>query len=199
MGAVWDRLSALPDGKASRTSWPGSLVERALALLAADFRRPAGPFMLAAVLSVGAVLEGGRAAQPVVPPELAIILGILATAPIAAIRRFPGPAIGVVLAASAVFVVVGRLSWSVAAMIGWLVALAACPVLLPRRRAVQAVAATEVAVLLALLGLAGSDTPWDATAAEALAVIAAWGRGRCCGPGGSRRSSRPLPPSRSGT
>ena len=49
MGAVWDRLSALPDGKASRTSWPGSLVERALALLAAVFRRPAGPFVLAAV------------------------------------------------------------------------------------------------------------------------------------------------------
>jgi signal transduction histidine kinase len=177
MGAVWDRLSALPDGKASRTSWPGSLMERALALLAADFRRPAGPFVMAAVLSFGAMLEGARAAQPVVPPELAIILGILATAPIAAIRRFPGPAIGIVLTASAVFVVVGRLSWSVAAMIGWLVALGACPLLLPRRRAVQAVAATEVAVLLALLGLAGSDTPWDATAAEALAVMAAWGAG----------------------
>ena len=177
MGAVWDRLSATPDGGGSRTSWPGSLMERALALLAADFRRPTGPYIMAAVLTFGAAIEGGKVPGPVLPPGVAITLGLLATAPIAVIRRFPAAAIGTVLTASAVFVVVGRLSWSVAAVVGWLVALAASPVMLSRRRAVQVFVLTELAVPFALLGLGGSVTPWDAAAAEALAVLAAWGSG----------------------
>src|SRR6202022_4721286 len=82
-----------------------------------------------------------------------------------------------VLTASAAFVIFGRLSWSAAAVTGWLIALAACPVMLQRRRAVLAVVAMEIAVLLATLDLRRSVTPWDATAAEALAVIAAWGAG----------------------
>jgi signal transduction histidine kinase len=89
----------------------------------------------------------------------------------------PAAAIGTILTASAGFVLFGRLSWSVAAVAGWLIALGACPVLLPRRYAVAAIAATEAAVLLAPLGFGGNVTPWDATAAEALAVIAAWGAG----------------------
>ena len=110
-------------------------------------------------------------------PRLAIILGLLATVPIVIIRRFPAFAIAVMLTAGAVFVMFGRLSWSAGAVAGWLIALAACPVLLSRRRAVTAVVLTEGAVLLATLGLAGNATPWDATIAEALAVIAAWGAG----------------------
>jgi signal transduction histidine kinase len=93
------------------------------------------------------------------------------------IRRFPLPAIAVVLSASAAFIVFGRLSWSVAAVTGWLVALAACPVMLARRPAILAVALTEGAVLLGTAGIRGNATPWDATAAEALAVLAAWGAG----------------------
>ena len=167
---------APPAGPQSRASWPGTLVERAIALIAADYRRPAGPIVMAAVLALAAVLESGRAAGPI-SPSLALVLGLLSTAPIAVIRRFPLPAISVVLTASAAFIVFGRLSWSVAAVTGWLVALAACPVMLARRPAILAVALTEVAVLLGAAGIRGNATPWDATAAEALAVIAAWGAG----------------------
>lgn len=176
MDASSERLSGPADLAASRTSWPGSLVERALALVTADYRRPTGPLAMAAVLAAGAVLEGGKVDGPL-PYRVAIPLGLLATAPIGVIRRFPTAAIGSILTASAAFVVFGRLSWSVAAVVGWLVALAACPVMLSRRRAIQAVVLTEAAVLLAPLGLAGNVTPWDATTAEALAVIAAWGAG----------------------
>lgn len=161
---------------ASRASWPGALVERALTLVATDYRRPIGPVVLAGVLAVAAGLESGKSAGPI-RPDVALLLGLLATAPLAVIRRYPGPAIGIVLTASAGFVVFGRLSWSVAAVAGWLVALAACPVMLPRRAAILAIGLTEVAVLLGVAGLHGNATPWDATAAEALAVLAAWGAG----------------------
>ena len=163
-------------GHQSRASWPGTLVEPAIAVIAADYRRPAGPIVIAAVLALAAGLESGRAAGPI-SPSLALVLGLLSTAPIAVIRRFPLPAIAVVLTASAAFIVFGRLSWSVAAVTGWLVALAACPVMLARRPAILAVALTEGAVLLGAAGIRGNATPWDATAAEALAVIAAWGAG----------------------
>ena len=174
--AAGEPAAGAPAGPQSRASWPGTLVERAIALIAADYRRPAGPIVMAAVLALAAVLESGRAAGPI-SPSVALVLGLLSTAPIAVIRRFPLPAIAVVLTASAAFIVFGRLSWSVAAVTGWLVALAACPVMLARRPAILAVALTEVAVLLGTAGIRGNATPWDATAAEALAVIAAWGAG----------------------
>jgi signal transduction histidine kinase len=161
---------------APRTSWPGALVERALAFVAADFRRPTGPVFVASVLALAAVAARSAQAGPL-DGSLAAFLGFLATAPIAVIRRFPGPAIGVVLAGSSVFVIFARLSWSIAAVAGWLFALAACPVLLRPRHAVLALAAMEAAVVGATLNLRENATPWDATAAEALAVIAAWGAG----------------------
>ncbi len=167
------RAEGRQQAAASRTSWPGSLVERALALLAADYRRPTGPIAIAAVLALAAVLARGSRSGPF-SDQAALVLGLLATAPIAVIRRFPAMAIGTVLTASAVFVIFGRLSWSAAAVAGWLIAVAACPVMLPRRQAVLAGVLMEGAVLL---GPFGNVTPWDATAAEALAVIAAWGAG----------------------
>ena len=154
-------------------------MERALALLAADFRRPTGPVTVAGVLALAAV--AGRHTAGPFSPAVAVVLGLLATAPIAVIRRFPAAAIAVILSASAAFVIFGRMSWSVAAVVGWLIALAACPVMLRRWQAVAAVTATEAVVLLGALAAAGntpgSTTPWDASAAEALAVIAAWGAG----------------------
>lgn len=151
-------------------------MERVLALVAADYRRPIGPIAIAAVLAAAAAAESGKAAGPL-NPAAALTLGLLGTAPIAVIRRFPGPALGAVLTANALFVVFGRLSWSVAAVTGWLIALAACPLVLPRRAAVLAVALTECAVLLGMADLRRNLTPWDASAAEALAVLAAWGAG----------------------
>jgi hypothetical protein len=158
MGSAAPRLTDPAEGAAPGTSWPGSLVEGGLALLAADFRRPTGPVIVAAALAVAAVLARNRQAGPF-DPAVAGFLGLMATAPIAVIRRFPGPAIGVVLTASAVFVIFGRLSWSAAAVAGWLFALAACPVVLRRRHAVLAVTATEIAVLLATLNLRSNANP----------------------------------------
>lgn len=144
--------------------------------IAADYQRPVGPAVIALVLAAGAVLGSHRTGGPLAP-GLALTLGLLGTAPIAVIRRFPTAAIGIVLAANAAFVVFGRLSWSLAAALGWLSALVAAPILLSRRRAARAVALTEVAVLLGVAGFNGSSTPWDAAAAEALGVLAAWGAG----------------------
>jgi signal transduction histidine kinase len=162
--------------KSGGASWPGAVMERVFGMLAADYRRPLGPVVIAAVLTTAAVLESGRSGGPLSQP-VALVLGVLATAPIAVIRRYPFIAISLVLTANAAFVVLGRLSWSVAGVAGWLLTLAACPVIWPRRRAAATIALTEVAVLLGVTGLNGNVTPWDATAAEALAVLAAWGAG----------------------
>src|SRR5262249_60092956 len=125
---------------APRTSWPGALVERALAFIAADFRRPSGPVFVAAVLAVAAVAARSAQAGPL-DGSLAALLGFLATAPIAIMRRFPGPAIGLVLSASSVFVVFARLSWSIAAVAGWVFTVGALPGLLPRPSAGRALGA----------------------------------------------------------
>jgi len=152
------------------------VVERALALVAADYRRPVGPIVIAAALALAATAESSKAAGPL-SSGYALLFALLGTAPIAVIRKYPGPAIATVLTANAVFIVFGRLSWSVAAVAGWLVALAACPVVLASRPAFRALVLSEVAVLLGSVGIARNVTPWDASAAEALAVIAAWGGG----------------------
>jgi signal transduction histidine kinase len=161
---------------AARTSWPGSLVERTLGALAADYRRPAGPVVIAAVLAVSAVLAASTS-RPQLSQDAATVLALLATAPIAVIRRFPATAIGITLAASFGFLLAGRLAWPPPAMAGWVIALAACPVMLSRKAAIRVFVLSEAVVLLAAMPAAPSATPWDATAAEALAVIAAWGVG----------------------
>ena len=158
---------------ASRTSWPGAVVERVLSALAADFRRPTGPIVIAVILVIATLFT--RGSHPGVLAALPVAL--LATAPIAVIRRFPATSIGVILGASAVFLYFGRLSWPLPAIAGWLIALVACPVLLSKRAAIWAFLGTEVIVLLAAQPFAPSHTPWDATLAEALAVVAAWGAG----------------------
>lgn len=152
-------------------------MERALGLLAADYRRPTGPVIVAAVLTAATVLSTLKH-NPPLPSPAAIPLGVLATAPLAVGRRLPGTAIGVVLLANAAFLMFGRLSWPVAGVAAWLIALGACPAMLSRWRAVMAVALTEAAVLAAVFVPGSvSVTPWDATIAEALAVLAAWGAG----------------------
>jgi signal transduction histidine kinase len=169
------RLSGQAASAASRTSWQGSLVERALRALAEDYRRPTGPIVIAAVLAITAGLTA-TTPRPALTPMTATLLALLATVPIAVIRRFPATAIGIVLAASTVFLVAGRLAWPPSAMAGWLIAVAACPVMLSRKAAIRAFVLTEAVVLLAALPVP-SVTPWDATFAEALAVVAAWGAG----------------------
>lgn len=105
-------------------------------------------------------------------------LNLMATVPLAASRRYPGLALATVLTASAGFIVFGRLSWPLPAVAGWLAALVLCPLLLPRRTAFTAFCYSEaVVVCAALASSARNNTPWDATAAEALAVLATWGLG----------------------
>jgi signal transduction histidine kinase len=148
-------------------------VERALSVLLADFRRPRGPVIIAVLLAGSALL-----ALPQHWSELGPALPLVAlagTAPVALLRRYPAVAISVLLAAGAAFMIFARLAWPVPAIVGWLLALAACPQVLSRRGAVRALAAAELTVLTAA-GVPGAS-PWDATLAEGLAVIAAWGAG----------------------
>jgi hypothetical protein len=58
------------------------------------------------------------------PPRALPLVALLATAPLALIRRFPATSIGLVLSASALFMIFGRLIWPVPAIAGWLMALA---------------------------------------------------------------------------
>jgi signal transduction histidine kinase len=158
------------------TSWPGRLVERALAALSADYRRPTGPTIVALFLAFTALAQLRDAQGPITGfPALLLALG--ATVPVAVIRRWPGAAIACMLAANSAFILADRLSWPVAAMAGWVIALAACPLLLARRTAVWILPLSEGVVLVAALQGSVSPTPWDATIAEGLAVVAAWGTG----------------------
>lgn len=157
--------------------WPASLVERALGLIEADYRRPAGPLVMVAVLGLAAVFESSKEAGPL-GYSLVLPLSLLGILPLALARRLPRLAITAVLLANSFFVVFGRLSWPAAAVAGWLIALTASAVLLPRRLALAAITLTEIAVLLGSLDLGGNVTPWDATAAEALSAVVAWGAGQ---------------------
>jgi signal transduction histidine kinase len=158
------------------TSWPGRLVERALAALSADYRRPTGPLIVAVILAITALVPMREAQGPIIGLPL-VLLSLGATLPVAVIRKWPGAAIACILVANSLFILADRLSWPVAAMAGWIIALAACPLLLGRSAAVWALSASEGVVLLASLQRNFSPTPWDATMAEALAVVAAWGTG----------------------
>ena len=159
------------------TSWPGRLVDRALSALSADYQRPTGPIVIAGLLAVVALLIVHSSHGPLFGFPLAV-LSLAATVPVAVIRKWPGPAITVLLAANSGFVLFGRLNWPVTAMIGWVIALAACPLMLSRRRAIQLLVASELVVVVAVLErFARNNTPWDATLAEMLAVVAAWGAG----------------------
>ena len=160
----------------SATSWPGRLVDHALATLSADYQRPTGPIVIAGLLAVVSVLVAHSSHGPLFGFPLAL-LSLAATVPVAVIRKWPGPAITVLIAANSAFLLFGRLNWPVTAMIGWVIALAACPLMLSRRRAVQVLAGSELVVVLAVGWRSGSYTPWDATLAEALAVVTAWGAG----------------------
>ena len=105
------------------------------------------------------------------------MLSLAATVPVAVIRKWPGPSIAMLLMANSGFILFGRLNWPVTAMIGWVIALAACPLMLSRRRAVQLLVASELVVIAAMVPRPNNSTPWDATLAEMLAVVAAWGAG----------------------
>lgn len=111
-------------------------------------------------------------------PAVGIPLAALATAPIVLLRR--RPAIGVVLvaAANAVFVVDSRLPWPPTAVMVWLIALAACPLVMSRGAGLLVVGVSEAAAVAgACVPSSVNVRPWDAPITEALAVLLAWGIG----------------------
>ncbi len=108
--------------------------------------------MLAFVLAFASGLESGKTGGPF-GYSLVLPLALLGTLPLALVRRRPSLAIGIVLAANSAFVLFGRLSWPAGAIVGWLIGLAASPVLLRRRPALVAVTLSEIAVLVASLDL----------------------------------------------
>src|ERR1039457_887996 len=179
MDALFAARGAVPSARgATRVAWPGWLVERVVAVVAAGCR-------LRGVRSVGAVILAAAAAvssyasHPTLDFRVAVPLALLATAPLAAAGRFPRVSLGVALAANAGFLLFGRGSWPAEAVAGWLLALAACPLLLPRAQALAAFVMTEAAVVAGIFVPSVINERWDssATLGEAVAVLVAWGAG----------------------
>lgn len=155
--------------------WPGTMVTRATALVAAYHGHRA--FRIAAPLLVAA-LTVALTRGTVLPTAIALPAALLATLPLTAARRHPAAGLGTVLAANAVFILFGRLSWPVPAVVAWLLAVGLCPLLLPQRLARTALVLCEVVVFAAAaISTRANNTPWDATIAEALAVLTVWGVG----------------------
>lgn len=179
MNALFAARRAVPSARgANRTAWPGWLVERVLSTVTASCRlrsvRSAG-----AVILAGASATSSYASHPTLDFRVAVPLALLATAPLAAAGRFPCGALGTVLAANAVFLLFGRGSWPAEAVAGWLLALAACPLLLPKAQALAAFVMTEAAVVAGIFVPSVIGERWDssATLGEAVAVLVVWGAG----------------------
>jgi signal transduction histidine kinase len=160
--------------------WHGAWIDRLTAVLLTWLQRPTAPVLAAAVLAVAALALGvGRHAADFTFTEP---LALLATAPLASIRWKPTASLTLVLAANAGFLLFGRLSWPGAAMVAWVIALVACPVLLSRVRAWAAFVATQAAVAGAVVMPARiNETPWDASVGQELAVTCAFALGLLVG------------------
>ena len=157
-------------------SWLPTLVEELiLGGRASRFWR--GLWLVGVVLvTASAVLAASVHAD--VLPAVGIPLAGLATAPIALLRRAPMVGVALVAAANAVFVIDSRLPWPPTAVMVWLVALAACPLVMSRRLGVLIVAGSEAAALIGVcVPNSVNGRPWDAPITEALAVALAWGIG----------------------
>lgn len=138
--------------------------------------RPAWAGWVAAValLTLAAGVFGYAHRGPV--PPLTLTFAVAATAPLLVARRWPLPALGLVVVVDAIFVVWGRLPWPPTAVLAWLLAIAASPLLLRRPHAFAMLVVTEAAVLAAVFVPASlNPRPWDAPITEALAVLLAWG------------------------
>ncbi|MEO8889871.1 MAG: histidine kinase [Jatrophihabitantaceae bacterium] len=163
---------------AEEMAWPGLLIEQMVAPLTklAGRWRGLGP---AAVLALAALaLASARLHHGHVPVGLAVAGALVATVPLLAVRRWPLAGLGLVVLANGGYVAAARLSWPLTAVIAWLVATALAPMLLRRGPAVALLIVSELAVVVAVFVPATVNaTPWDATLAEALALLVAWGLG----------------------
>jgi signal transduction histidine kinase len=171
-----DPDDAAPWGAAGMAG-PGRLVAAALG---AGYRlgaRRSG--RLAAVTGVTALaVLFALQHHPTVDWQVAVLAACAATAPFAVLRRYPAPALAVMLSAQAGMLLFGRLSWTAVMVLAWLAAVAACPLLLARATAAGALTAVEAVVVLGAFVHAGpNSTPWDATAGEAAIAAVAWGAG----------------------
>ncbi len=176
-----DARSAGPGGavpvSTASMAWPGRAVANLLAAGHQLGRRRAGRLAALTGITVLAVLFGVQH-HPTVDVRVAVLAAVAATAPFAGLRRYPAPALAVMLSAQAGMLLFGRLSWTPVLVLAWLATLALCPLLLPRAAAFGALIAMEVIVAAGAFAPAGQNsTPWDATAAEAAVAVVAWGAG----------------------
>lgn len=157
-------------------SWlPALLQEFMLGGRASRFWR--GLWLVAGALATVSALLVAKVHADVLP-AVGIPLACLATAPIMLLRRAPVAGVVLVAAANAVFVVDSRLPWPPTAVLVWLVALAACPLVMSRRLGLLMVLGSEAAALAGACVPHGVNVrPWDAPITEALAVLLAWGIG----------------------
>jgi signal transduction histidine kinase len=161
---------------AERTRRHGLWIDRSTAVLLSWSRRPTAPVTAAAVLAIAATALGvGRHATGF---RLTEPLALLATAPLALIRWKPILSVTLVLTANAGFLLFGRLSWPAAAMVAWVIALGACPVLLSRGWAWASFVAVQAVVAGAVVMPARiNETPWDASVGQEFAVTCAFALG----------------------
>jgi signal transduction histidine kinase len=149
------------------------------------WRQPAW-LVIVAALTLDAVLFGQAHEHTLQWAALSLI--VLATAPLALVPWWPAPALSAVMVANAVFVIWGRQIWPPAAVVSWLIALAAAPLLLRRLQALTLLVVAEVAVIAgAVVPASINPRPWDAPITEALTVLLVWGAGETVR---SRRESR---------
>jgi signal transduction histidine kinase len=159
-------------------AWPGAVVDRLASAVRplARMRAALWPALIA-VLTVSSVVFS-RANPGVLSLGVAVGLGVVATAPLAVCVRWPEVALGAVVCVNCVYVVVARFEWPASAVVAWFLALAAAPLLLSRKRAAQVLVVSEIGVLVAVMVSSSvNDRPWDASVAEGLAAVLAWGVG----------------------
>ncbi|HEY5199616.1 MAG TPA: histidine kinase [Acidothermaceae bacterium] len=109
-------------------------------------------------------------------PQTALALAGLSIAPLLFVRWAPFATLGLAVAANGAFVVWSRLPWPPVSVIAWLVALAACPLMLSRPRSLVLLGISEIAVVVgASMPASLNGRPWDAPVTEALAAVLAWG------------------------
>lgn len=177
--AGWPDVGADGTARAAEAgmAWPGTAVGAALAFGRRISDRRAARLAAAAGVTMLAVLSGLQH-HPTVDVRLAVVAAFAATAPLAAVRSYPGPALAIMLAAQSGLLLFGRLSWTAILVLAWLFTLALCPLLLPRAEAVCAAVAMEIVIVVSAFSPAGENaTPWDATAAEVAVAVIAWGVG----------------------
>jgi signal transduction histidine kinase len=108
----------------------------------------------------------------------ALVLALIATAPLAVLWRWPSIAVGLVVGGNVAFATTAPVSWPLAGLAAWLLVMGVSPLLLPRARAVGLLVFSVACVMVPILLPVSLDPArWPASIAQALALALAWTAG----------------------